>query len=169
MTEIVAQLFGVIGAIITISSFQFKDNKLYFSAQAAGGLCFAINFYLLGAYTGAVLNLINVARGFGYIAEKKQKPYKTLVGVCILYVAATIFTFDGPLSVIACAAQLIGSFGMFLRNPAKMRIIQLAAVSPMWLIYNVFTFSIGAIVCESANMLSVILFFVRTKLLKGEK
>ena len=116
-----------------------------------------------------MLNLINVARGFGYIAEKKQKPYKTLVGVCILYVAATIFTFDGPLSVIACAAQLIGSFGMFLRNPAKMRIIQLAAVSPMWLIYNVFTFSIGAIVCESANMLSVILFFVRTKLLKGEK
>ena len=65
MTEIVAQLFGVIGAIITIYSFQFKDNKLYFSAQAAGGLCFAINFYLLGAYTGSLLNLINVARGFG--------------------------------------------------------------------------------------------------------
>ena len=48
MTEIVAQLFGVIGAIITISSFQFKDNKLYFSAQAAGGLCFAVSDVLLG-------------------------------------------------------------------------------------------------------------------------
>lgn len=163
MYQFVTQAVGILGAVITILSFQFKDNRRYYTAQALGGLCFAINFFMLGAYTGSLLNLINVGRGFGFAVEKGKKPNVTLVSVCALYVLATVFTFDGALSVVACAAQLIGSFAMWTRKPGPMRVLQFFLVSPMWLVYNGFVGAVGGLICETFNMISVAVYFIRMK------
>lgn len=166
MKDIVVQMIGIAGALLGILSYQFKDNRKYYTGQALSGLCFGVHFFLLGAYTGAFLNFINLGRGFGFAAEKNKKPYITLVSVCVLYVAATALTYDGALSILACAAQLIGSIGMSTRRPSGMRILQFTLVSPSWIIYNGFVGSIGGILCETFNMASILVYFARTKLLK---
>lgn len=165
--DLLIQIVGLIGAALGILSYQFKDNRKYFAGQALSGLCFGFHFLLLGAYTGSLLNFINLLRGFGFAVEKKKKPYVTFITVSILYLAATASTYDGGLSMLACAAQLVGSIGMFSRHPAGMRVLQFTLVSPAWMIYNGCVGSAGGIVCEAFNMTSIAVYFIRTKFLKS--
>lgn len=113
MKMILIQALGVLGAVLSIFAYQFKDNRKYFTILAFSGFCFGLHFYLLGAFTGALLNFINVIRGFGNTFEKNKKPYITLILTSVLYIAATVFTHGGALAILACAAQLVGSIGMF--------------------------------------------------------
>ena len=64
-------------------------------------------------------------------------------------------------SIIALVAQLIGTFAMWSQNGKTIRVLQLAAVSPLWLIHNVFVFSIGGIICEVFNLGSIIVSIIR--------
>ncbi len=169
MTELFIQIVGFVGAALGIVSYQCKNNRLYYSAQALSGLCFSLHFFLLGAYTGALLNFINIFRGFGYAAEKRKKPYITLSVVCALYLAATVCTFDGALSALACAAQLIGSVGMFFGHPTGMRVVQFLTVSPSWIVYNAFVGSLGGIACEVFNMGSIVVYFLRVKVFEKRR
>ena len=63
MYVFIAQGIGVVAAALTILSFQFKKNKSLYLLQAVSGLLFSINFLMLGAYTAACLNFINLFRG----------------------------------------------------------------------------------------------------------
>ena len=86
MSEVLAQGVGILGAALSIFAYQFKDNRKYFVLLALSGVCFGVHFLLLGAFTGALLNFINVVRGFGYTFERNKKPYITLVLSVTLYV-----------------------------------------------------------------------------------
>lgn len=168
MSEVLAQGVGILGAALSIFAYQFKDNQKYFVLLALSGVCFGVHFLLLGAFTGALLNFINVVRGFGYTFERNKKPYITLVLSVTLYVSATVFTHGDALSILACAAQVVGCVSMFWGHKTGMRLIQFTLISPAWLIYNGCTGSIGGVLCETFNMTSIIVYFIRTKLLKKE-
>ena len=45
-TEILAQVFGILGLIVIVSSFQFKENKKFFTLQGIGSLFFFLNFII---------------------------------------------------------------------------------------------------------------------------
>ena len=59
-TEIIAQVIGIVAAAISISSFQFKNNKTLFTLRAIASILFALNYFLIGAITAAILNAINI-------------------------------------------------------------------------------------------------------------
>jgi hypothetical protein len=52
---------------------------------------------------------------------------------------------------------------MWTRNGKTIRVSQLAVVSPLWLLYDLLipTPSLGGILCEVFNIVSVIVSFVR--------
>jgi hypothetical protein len=62
-------------------------------------------------------------------------------------------------------AQATGTFAMWTRDGKKIRLSQMAVVSPFWLLYDLLipVPSIGGILCEIFNMTSVIISFVRFK------
>ncbi len=161
MTEIIAQIIGILGTCAAFISFQLKENKKFFILQATSGLLFAVNFLLLGAYTGCLLNFINIFRGAVMAGGKKMHKLPWLIAILFLYTAATVFTFDGIFSVVALVAQLVGTLAMWSKNGKTIRFLQLFCVSPMWLIHNIFVFSIGGIICEVFNMGSIIVSLIR--------
>ena len=61
-TEIIGQGFGILGMMSYILSFQAKKNYLYFIFQSFGATFFALNFFLIGAYTGFAMNVVNIIR-----------------------------------------------------------------------------------------------------------
>lgn len=167
--EIFAQIIGIIAAALGIFSIQIKSNKGYYVVQALSGFSFFLNFFLLGAYTGAMLNLINVLRGFGFAYEKNKRPYITLALSSVLYIIATVFTFDTYLSVLVCVAQIICTVTMATRKPTVIRLGTLCVQVPVWLFYNIVNGSVGAIFCELFNLVSVIVYFVRVKIIEPKR
>ena len=164
--ELFAQIMGILAAIIAISSFQVKNNVGFYAMQGLSGLCFAVNFFLLGSYTSAAFNVLNIVRGLGFAFEKNKKPNITLFGMWIIYIAVTVLTYSGPLSAIICIAQILSTFGMWTRDAKKMRIMQFFAASPLWLVNNIVVGSVGATVCEIFNMCSIIVFFIRVNIIE---
>lgn len=161
MTGIIAQVLGILGTIFAFISFQLKENKKFFILQSLSGCMFALNFLLLGAYTGCLLNFINIFRGAVMVGGKKtNKPYWLFITLG-LYTIATIFTYTNIFSIIALAAQLVGTLAMWSRNGKTIRILQLFCVSPLWLVHNIFVFSIGGIICEVFNIGSIIVSLIR--------
>lgn len=163
MMNTLAQIFGIAAAALGIFSIQIKNNKGYYTAQALSGLCFFFNFFLLGAHTAAMLNLLNVIRGFGFVLEKNRKPYVTVAVSSVLYVIATVLTFDGYLSALVCAAQLICTVTMASKKPSVIRLGMLFVQVPVWLFHNIVTGSLGATVCELFNLVSIAVYFARVK------
>ena len=159
--EIIAQAIGIVGMALSIFSFQCKENKRFFITQALSGACFAANFLLLGSVTAAFLNLINIFRGwvFGFAPKKFRGVLAVVTG--LLYIVSTVFTYAGWLSVLVLLAQLAGTAVMYTDNGKVIRVVQLAFVSPAWLTHNIFSGSIGAVLCEVFAITSTVIALIR--------
>lgn len=160
MQEPIAQVLGIIAMAIAVSSFQFKKNKNLFIVQGISCCLFFIHYILLGAYTGAFLNLLALARSVCLSVKKLRNPiFEALI--MIAFVVITVLTYDGWLSLLVLAAMLIGTAVYWLNKAKLIRISQLAIISPCWLVYNIFNFSIGGIITEVFNIISTIVSMIR--------
>ncbi len=165
--EIIAQIIGIIGMIIFILSFQVKENKKLVLIQGIGGFMFFLNFILIGAVAGALFNLAVTVRGL--LLMKNPKKVWKIVVIELLLLASIIFSlvvnWGSVLQIILALLVYIGlatiSFFMWKGNGTHIRICQVAITSPAWLIHNIFNFTIGGLICETFNIISVIVSFIR--------
>ncbi|MBE7042539.1 MAG: YgjV family protein [Ruminococcaceae bacterium] len=162
MEQFLIQLLGIIGMVLNFASYQCKNTKHLYLFQSVSGFFFALNFYFLDAYTGSLLNALNIVRGclFAYCQSEKVKKYSS-IGLMIAFIAAGISTYSGFSSVIATVAQVAGTITMSTKNGKIIRLGQLFGISPLWLIHNILCFSIGGILTESFAIVSVLIFITR--------
>ena len=146
----IAQLLGIIGMVINILSMQCKKTSGVISMLLIGGCFFATNYFLLGSYAGALMNVYSVLRSFYLLIDKRpRKPSQLVVLMTVLAVFGGVGLYmDGPIALLPLVAHVAANIGMWLRNGAKLRLLQLVAVSPLWLINNFIVFTIGGILCE---------------------
>ena len=103
-TQIIAQGFGILGLIIIVLSFQFKENKKFFIFQGLGGLFFFLNFIMIGAVAGALFNLTNFVRG-ALFSKNRKKLWKLIVTEA-LYTGCFVFSiFTGDLNLFKIFIQ----------------------------------------------------------------
>ncbi len=165
--ELIGQLFGMIGLVIIVSSFQCKKNKTFFVMQGAGSMAFVLNFLLIGAYAGAMYNFVNLIRGL--LFSKEDKKLWKLILVNFLYTASygiSLVLIRGDwfmvfISAIPFVALFIMSIFMWMNSGKYIRYFQMSVMSPSWIVYNCFNFSLGGILCESFNIISSIVSLVR--------
>ena len=167
-TEIIAQAFGIVGLVIVVLSYQLKNNKSFFLAQAMGSLFFFANFFLIGAYGGAFFNLVNLIRGL-LLTENPGKRWK-LILIEVAYVGCLIFSVfldPRPIAILFAALPFTGLIAMTVfmvrARPVPIRVFQIAWMSPSWIAHNIFNLSVGGLVCEVLNMVSSAVFLLRGK------
>jgi hypothetical protein len=73
LTDIIAQVFGIIGMAVIIISLQCKSNKAFFLMQGSGSLAFVLNFLLIGAFGSAFFNVACLTRGLLFMKNDKKK------------------------------------------------------------------------------------------------
>ena len=169
MTTIIAQMLGIFGMIAAVLSYQCKKNQNYFIWQGLSGVFFSAQFILIGAWAGLLFNAYNIVRAIAY-QSKKAKSVICVIGLEALVLTAallSIFVFKEAwwLVLFTLIAQATGTFAMWTRDGKKIRVSQMAVVSPFWLLYDLLipVPSIGGILCEVFNMASVIISFIRFK------
>ena len=169
MTNIIAQVLGIFGMLAAMISYQCKTNKNYFIFQGLSGAFFSAQFILIGAWAGLIFNAYNIVRALAY-QSKKARSVVCVISLEILVVIAaamSVFVFKEAWWLVSFTliAQITGTFAMWTRDGKKIRISQMAVVSPFWLLYDLLipVPSIGGILCEVFNMASVIISFIRFK------
>jgi len=172
MIEIVAQGFGILGMIANFLSFQQKKQKGAIAFQFFAALLFAVNFFMLGAYIGALLNIVGVLRALVFVNREKLKAeHPVWLIAFILAFSSTyplVFTVFGKeanaqnliIELLPVVAMILSTISFRLTKARDIRRFGLFS-SPMWLIYNIFCFSIGAIISEILNLISIIIGIIR--------
>ena len=159
--DVIAQAFGILGTVSYLVSYQIKKNRGFFIFQCFGSLFFVLNFFMLGAYTGCLLNLVNILRAVALASGKKLRHGAVHLLVHLLYIGVTVLTFDGWLSLFVLAPQIVATYVMWQGNGKHIRYVQLFFVSPIWLTHNIIVTSIGGIVCEIFAITSTLISILR--------
>ncbi|MDO4746012.1 MAG: YgjV family protein [Bacillota bacterium] len=161
---IIVQAIGLLGVVCFIFSFQIKSNKALFLFQMAGSALFCFQYLLMGALSGCGNYLLAIIRNIMLAKMDKYevlrwKGWKYIFSVISLVIL--VFTWQGPLSLLPTIALIAGSFGLWTDNAQKIRLCNLVAVSPAYLIYGIFAGSIGAVLNEIFVLSSIIISIFR--------
>jgi hypothetical protein len=126
--------------------------------QICGSLLFAIQLFMLGALTGAVLDVVSFIRTFIFSKREKKKwaqsPFWLIFFVCVM-ITTGILTWDTYVSIFAIMGTLLSTFALWMKNPKYIRIISLF-VGPCWITYNAIIGSVPGILNEVVAMTSII-------------
>jgi hypothetical protein len=170
--EIIAQAIGIVAMVFNILSYQGKKQKTVITLQLFGGLLFAVNFWMIGAKVGGILNVIAVIRALVFLFKDKLKSDSIfwLIGFILSYIAVYVLTFTvfgtelTPWNLIREILPVIGMFSLTISynmSGAK-EIRRLGTISSVcWLIYNCAHLSFGGIACEGMCLASIIIGILR--------
>ena len=144
-----AQIIGFIGLALSIVAFQFKKHQNIVLLKLSSELVFSIQYILLGAWTGAVLDFISVIRNFLFYKFVKKDISTTPVIIAFgLFVVITGFvTFDGFMSLTTI------SYGM--KKEKWLRLITLPSCI-LWIIYNLFVGSYAGALTDLMTLVSLL-------------
>ncbi len=171
-TEIIAQAIGLVAMFFNLFSYQQKTRKGAIICQFFGTVLFTVNFFMLGAIVGALMNLIGAVRAVIFINKEKLKADHIgwFAGFTVIYFASYVLTFtvlDKEPTAVNFILEFLPIIGMIatthsyrLTNAKAIRKFGLIS-SPVWLIYNIANFSVGAIICEVLSLASIIIGIIR--------
>ena len=177
MVKIAAQVISILAMAMNILSYQNKKQKSILIFQMVGGTLFAVSFFMLDAKMGMILNIISAIRALLFMYKKQLKTDTNvwLVGFIVVYIATYVLSITmfveklTPLTAILEFIPIIGMVATTLGYRSKTangtRISGLVN-EPAWLVYNVYYFSIGAILCNVFSFTSAIVGLVRFNKLK---
>jgi len=175
--EIIAQAVGICGMAVNILSYQPKKKKTVLILQLFGAALFTVNFFMLGAITGAILNMINVALSLVFVFKDKTHAdhIAWAIGFAIAYIGSYVLTFvlfgvePTPKNLITEFFPVIGTLLTILSYKMKdaKAIRRIGFVrSPAWLIYDALVFSVGGVLCEVFTLISIIIATIRLDIKK---
>lgn len=160
--NMIAQILGFAALVCAILSFQQNDHKKIMLFQTIGSGLFSVHFFLLGAYTGAILNVLSLIRSGIYYHKDKEWASKAFWPYlfCLFFAAATIFTWQGIISLLPLAGCFVYTLSFNFKDPKKVRVFS-SLSSPCWLIYNFLVKSWPGVITEVLNLTSIIIGYLR--------
>lgn len=175
--ELAVQAIGILGMVFCGLSFQQKKQRSIILFQMVGAVFFSAHYFLLGAVVGGMLNVVAILRALVYSNPERThaKSYWWVALFTVGYLASYLLSFTvfgkAPtlpnlmvelLPVIAMVIATV-SFRLAARY---VRLLGLLA-SPLWLAYNLIGFSVGGILCESMNLVSILIGICRLDVKKS--
>ena len=160
--EIVGQIFGVLGAIITFFMYQVNKKRLLLVIQTTACACICLSYFFLGATSGFALNIICIIRNLVFCIEKESRVFNGVL-VAVFVVALGIFgavSWQGWLSLLIIVALMTNTVFTRFAAPQALR-KSILLTSGLILIYNIFVFSIGGILNESIAIVSSVVGIIR--------
>lgn len=165
--EIVSQTVGIIGIIASILSFQCREHKKLMLFRTANESLFAVQYIMLGAYTGAAMNIFGSIRNvvFSKLVEKGKSTVAARAVFSVLFALFTVLTWAGPKSLLSGAAKILSTVAYGSSDTAFVRRV-IFLTSSAWLVYNYSVGSYAGCVCEILTLASIAVGFVRLDLPK---
>ena len=164
MVKIIANLFGVLSTLCFIISFQIKSNRALYLTQSIANVFYGLQFYLLGA-TGGLFNMaLQIIRNMLLlkIEDWKWLQWKGCAPVfCIPSLIYMFVNWSGPLDILPFIAFTVGTLAFWTNSAKMLRLCELVAVSPAWLLYDFITGAYGGILTELVILSSVVVSIIR--------
>lgn len=186
--ELLAQIIGGIAILINLLSLQFNKHYLILLIRTLGTTLFVIQYFMLGAYIGVIMDVIGIIRNLLFTElvrrKKSTKPYIVIFTIIIILagVLTIIFTWNDSVneimkgwgvgfilatilcvvtSVLSVIAKTTSTISFGINSPHVIRVLNIPAAS-CWFVYNFlfrsFTGAVNEIFSISSSIIGEIRF-----------
>lgn len=152
------QFLGAIALIFVFLSWNAKHRERILNLQSINLVFFAFHYLLLGAYTGALMCVVVLARNFVFVRKGKKKwasNFFWLYIFCLLSIIVLIISWKGWISTLPVIAVIIGMYGMFREKPQEIRFYNLIN-SLIWIPYTIFVHSYSGLLSQIVGIAGVL-------------
>ncbi len=169
ISYILSQIFIILNYVFLIITYQSKNRKsilmFNFGALAATG----ISYIFLYAYSGLAMVIVSIIRNIIFIVDEKKNgmqeknSFKDYIILAILYaisIVSAIYTYNGFLSMMSVTATMLYTYSVWQKNTKTYKVLGIP-ISIMWLIYNIYIFSIFGIILELVLEISAIVGYIK--------
>lgn len=171
MVQIIGQSIGFIALIISIFIFQKNKRTTMLYILMTSSFLFMVHYLLLGAVTGAAMNLISTIRN--YIFSKKDKCSWANSSLWLyffigVFIISGLITWEGYISILPIIGMISGSISFWISDPRKIRLVALIA-PPLWFTYNFLSHSYSGMIAEILNVTSITIGIIRFDIMKKDE
>ena len=159
----IGQGVGILAMLASVVSFQMRTHRSIMLVQILTAILFSVHFGLLGGETACVLNAVAVVRNVIFLFQNDSRFCSwrgwTVIfsGVMVLFGA---LSWEGWVSIFFVVSMIFNTISLSMSNPQSVRRVILIS-SPLSLIYNILTLSIGGIINEVLAECSAIVGLIR--------
>lgn len=165
MLFILAQVCGAIALILTVISVQFKTKEKIVMCFIWANIVTAIQYFLLGAITGAIVSIINAIRCIVFYFYKKKDIKPSIIVLIIFEIIAVIsgiISWQDMWSLIPIIVTVIYTYGLW-QDDIKIVRITTAIAGFGWAVYNIVVKAYIGALQEIAQLISSIISLYTNK------
>lgn len=166
LNNIPAHICALIGFIFLIISTQVKEKNKILLFQSLFSFFFFLQYILLGVYSASILNLVSLVRNIVYYKNtNKISTYSIIILTFLVGLICTICDMKNYIfiiSVIPLIINLLYAYSLSKNNIVLIKKVFLVC-SIIWVIYDYFVKAYVGLICNSLEMLSYVMYFIRSK------
>ena len=161
--EISAHVISFIALGVAFLVYMLKKRSHIILAKLMTDAAYAVHFILLGQFTAASVNTVNIGRGIVFY-NRGSKKWASSNLWCVFFVVVTlgcaVFTWRGPISLMPTVGSSLAVIGTWSTNTLVLRSFNLAGVS-LWFVYSILAFSPASMICNAIYIVTLIISIVR--------
>jgi len=158
----IIQILGLGGLVIAAYAFQSNNYKHIIMFKLCSEFLFALQYFLLGAYTGMAMDLLSSVRNLIYKrkADQNQSAFRYIFIFSFVAITAGIATWSSIYSIIPIICKLFSTTAYGIKDPRKVRLLTLPSCLG-WLLYNLLYHSAAGAVSEILTLFSILVAIKR--------
>lgn len=179
ITYIVSQIFTIIMYVLLAATYFTKSKRAIVVISGASLIANIIAYVLLGAWTGLAMCIVCLFRNlyilwdekkYGKSEKIRKKDVVFLIIVYIAIIIATLFTYEGFLSLLSVFATSLYTYSIWQKKTKVYKFCGLP-VGILWIAYNAYVQSLFGVILESALLVASVIGFIAEvrKSKKGSK
>lgn len=149
-------------------SFWQKDRRKILLYEVIDCFLYAIHYFMIGATTGAFINIVGIARSSSFMLKDKNKFLSTYALPIIflgIYIINAAISWEGWITIFPTIGSMILMLSIWQHNTKVIRRYGIL-VQALWLVYAVYVVSYVAIATQIILIISNIVAIIRLDILK---
>lgn len=149
---------GIFAVALFLLSYQQKKRKNIILFNATSRVLYIIQYVLLGAFEGAVLDILGTVSSV--VADNKDKGFvKKYTKLClilmdIVILAAGLILYENIFSLFPIAGVILHTSAFWISDEKIIRRVSFLG-SPFWLVYNLVSHAYGSAIGDVLTMVSI--------------
>ena len=171
-----SQILGAIGIIVGLSIYAGKTRGKILVCKFVSDAIWAANYLLVGGYTGALLNVIGMAREAVFYHRETKKWAASRLWLYLFVMLALLSPIMewvqlggfAWLPILPAFGSTCSVFSLYSRRPMIMRILGLLT-QVFWLAYGIILQNVTSVLCGIMIVISAIIGMTREAVAKKKE
>ena len=156
--KLIAQILGLLAVGAFLLSYQQKKRRDIIIWNVASRCLYIIQYIMLGAFEGAVLDILGAASSVA--AQNKDKSFiknhlrLVIILINLVIAGAGLILYENIFSLFPIIGVILHTSAFWITNEKTIRLVSFLG-SPFWFIYNFASQAYGSSVGDLLSMVSI--------------